>query len=156
MNLIINYFNYSSRESDGNKRDCNGTETKKIEMPPSDTETLSQLPVVDLGEEFSQISKSTFQSSDLSAEKMEVEDSLLLDLDLDEFLDVTMETGKAKPILKQSTLSLDTSQTGEISLKLDKDNYLNDSNSNQSSTNSWSRGNIAGLVVLLYKTKKIS
>lgn len=136
----------SSRESDGNKRDCNGTETKKIEMPPSDTETLSQLPVVDLGEEFSQISKSTFQSSDLSAEKMEVEDSLLLDLDLDEFLDVTMETGKAKPILKQSTLSLDTSQTGEISLKLDKDNYLNDSNSNQSSTNSWSRGNIAGLV----------
>ncbi|XP_043470340.1 PMS1 protein homolog 1-like [Leptopilina heterotoma] len=136
----------SNKESVGNKRDYNGTGTKEIEMPPSDVETLSQLPVVDLGEEFSQISKSTFQSSDLNPEPMDVMDSLLLELDLDEFLDVTIETEKSKTVLKQSTLSLDTSQTGEVSLKLDKDNYLNDSNSNQSSTNSWSRGNITGLV----------
>ncbi|XP_051169527.1 PMS1 protein homolog 1-like [Leptopilina boulardi] len=135
-----------SKELLRNKRVSNESVTKEM---PMDTETLSQLPVVDLGEEFSQLSKEfskeTLQSNDLTSESMDDIDPLLLDVNLDEFLDFNMESEKSKPALKQSTLSLDTSQTGEISFKLDKDSFANDSLI-QPSPNSWSRGHVSGLM----------
>lgn len=128
----------------------NETEIQEKEPSSIDTETLSQLPVVDLGEEFSQLSKDstkeTLMSTSLNSELMDDMDPLFLDMNLDECIDSKNETINSKTGLKQSILMLNISQTGETIVGLDKDNCVND-RFNQPSPNSWSRGRVPGLIV---------
>ena len=124
------------------------------QLPETESETLSQLPVVDLGEDFQsqEIREKTnhmLRPNDLVLSSGS--ESLFSQTDIFDDFNFNEDSEVPKSTLKQSTLSLNTSEKGEFLLEVDKIGPSKDNS--KPSADSWSRGHVSGIQVIFLKCK---
>ena len=117
----------------------------------TETETLSQLPVVDLGEDFAtqEIREKAVHIVRASELVLKNDDYVWPELGLSND-DILNESSKElKSTLKQSILSLNTTEKGELTLELDKTSVGKEI-SKATNADSWSRGQVPGIKVIFF------